>query len=102
MQTEQPLSYVHGASEEPLKAQTVSACFEATASRWPEREALVVRHQNVRWTYAELRRRIDAVAAGLVSLNLAPGARLGAPVTRADGVPRPPPHVRRQPTRPRN
>ena len=70
-------SYVHGASNEPLKGQTVGACFDATVQRWPDREALVVGHQDVRWTYAELGRRVDAFAAGLLSLDLQPGARVG-------------------------
>ena len=71
------LSYVHGASDEPLKGQTVGDCFDASARRFPDREALVVRHQDVRWTYAELSRRVDAFAAGLLSLDLEPGARVG-------------------------
>jgi len=71
------LSYVHGASTEPLMGQTVGACFDATAERWPEREALIVGHQDVRWTYAELCRRVDAFALGLLSLGLPPGARVG-------------------------
>ena len=69
-------SYVHGASDEPLTPLTVGACFDATAMRWPEREALVVRHQGIRWTYAELRDRVERFAAGLLRLGLAPGARL--------------------------
>ncbi len=71
------LSYVHGVSDRPLKGHTVGACFDETARRWPEREALVVRHQDVRWTYTELARRVDALAAGLLSLGLHPGARVG-------------------------
>ena len=71
------LSYVHGASNEPLKGQTVGACFDDIATRCPDREALVVNHQDVRWTYAELRERVDAFAAGLLSLGLQHGARVG-------------------------
>jgi fatty-acyl-CoA synthase len=77
MQENARLSYVHGASSEPLKGQTVGACFDATVQRWPDREALVVRHQDIRWTYAELGRHVDALAAGLLSLDLQPGARVG-------------------------
>src|SRR6202007_441868 len=43
----------------------------------PERDALIVRHQNICWSYRELRREVDAFAAGLVALGLKPGARLG-------------------------
>lgn len=77
MTADAPLSYVHGASDEPLKGQTVGACLDAAAQRWPDGEALVARHQDVRWSYAELRRRVDAFAAGLLSLDLQPGARIG-------------------------
>jgi len=70
-------SYVHGASNEPLKSQTVGECLDATVRRAPDREALVVAHQGVRWTYAELGARVDAFAAGLLSLGLEPGERIG-------------------------
>jgi hypothetical protein len=33
MRTDARLSYVHGASNEPLKGQTVGACFDATVQR---------------------------------------------------------------------
>jgi fatty-acyl-CoA synthase len=36
-----------------------------------------VRHQDVRWTYAELARRVDDLAAGLLALGLEPGDRIG-------------------------
>jgi fatty-acyl-CoA synthase len=38
---------------------------------------LVVRHQNIRWNYAELQRRVDELAAGLLALGLEPGDRVG-------------------------
>ena len=43
----------------------------------PECEALVVRQQQVRWTYRELHARVDAFAAGLVALGIERGDRLG-------------------------
>ncbi|HMS80713.1 MAG TPA: AMP-binding protein, partial [Burkholderiaceae bacterium] len=48
-----------------------------SAARFADREALVVRHQGVRWTWSELRHRVDALAAGLLRLGLAPGDRVG-------------------------
>ncbi len=36
-----------------------------------------MRHQQVRWSYAELKRRVDAFAAGLLALGLVPGDRVG-------------------------
>ena len=41
-------SYVHGASDKPLLGETFGANFDACAERWAEREALVVRHQDIR------------------------------------------------------
>ena len=70
-------AYVHGASATPLIGETIGVHFDRAAAHWPDREALVVRHQDVRWTYAELKRRIDACAAGLLALGLEPGDRVG-------------------------
>ncbi|MDP6708085.1 MAG: AMP-binding protein [Alphaproteobacteria bacterium] len=70
-------SYVHGASEVALIGETIGSHFDHAAGRWGERDALIVRQQDVRWNYAELKRRVDALAAGLLSLGLAPGDRIG-------------------------
>ena len=70
-------SYVHGAAPVPLIGETVGVHFDKAALRWGASDALIVRHQNVRWTYAELKRRVDAFAAGLLALGLEPGDRIG-------------------------
>jgi len=70
-------SYVHGASAMPLIGDTIGVHFDQAAARWPESEALVVRHQGVRWTYRELQRQVDACAAGLLALGLESGDRVG-------------------------
>ena len=59
------LSYVCGVGSEPLLYKTVGAVLEEAAARWGEREALIVRHQNIRWTYRELDEAADRLAAGL-------------------------------------
>jgi fatty-acyl-CoA synthase len=71
------LSYVSGVSEKPLIGKTIGAMFDEVCAAHPERLALIARHQGVRWTYAELKARVDALAAGLVALGLAPGDRVG-------------------------
>ena len=70
-------SYVHGASGIPFISDTIGVQLERTVQRWPDREALVVCHQNVRWTYAELNAQVDACAAALLALGLQPGDRVG-------------------------
>jgi fatty-acyl-CoA synthase len=71
------LSYVHGSSDEPLIGETLGVFFDKIVERFGEREALVVRHQNVRWTYRELQRRANNLAASLIRLELTPGERIG-------------------------
>ena len=70
-------SYVHGASDKQLIGQTIGRFFDQACARHAGREALVVRHQNVRLTYAQLKSRVDALACGLMRLGLAPGERIG-------------------------
>jgi fatty-acyl-CoA synthase len=70
-------SYVHGVSSQPLIGETIGRYFDAVCARAADREALVVRDQNVRLTYGELKERVDALACGLLRLGLLPGDRIG-------------------------
>ena len=70
-------SYVHGASDTTLIGETIGAYFDNAVARWRDRNALVVRHQDVRWTWGELKARVDDLAAGLIGLGLEPGDRVG-------------------------
>jgi len=70
-------SYVSGTSALPLIGETIGVHFDRAVERWGAMEALVVRHQGIRWTYAELSERVDRLAAGLLALGLAPGDRIG-------------------------
>ena len=40
-------SYAHGASTKPLLGETLGVNFDLAAKKWGERDALIVRHQNV-------------------------------------------------------
>ncbi|MBC7799287.1 MAG: AMP-binding protein, partial [Gemmatimonadaceae bacterium] len=71
------ISYVHGARDLPLLGETLGQNLDRTAARVPDHPALIVRSQGVHWTYAELVRRADAFAAGLLALGLDRGDRLG-------------------------
>jgi fatty-acyl-CoA synthase len=70
-------SYVHGNSGPPLIGKTIGALLDEVCATDGSREALVVAHQKIRWTYAELKSRCDAFASGLLALGLEPGDRVG-------------------------
>jgi len=71
------LSYVHGVSETPLIGATIGNYFDRMVEQFAERDALIVRHQQVRWSWRELQRRVDDFAAGLLALGLNRSERIG-------------------------
>jgi len=71
------LSYVHGASGTPFIGDTIGVHFDRIAEPFGDRDALIVRHQQIRWTYRQLKERVDAFAAGLLALGLKRGDRIG-------------------------
>lgn len=70
-------SYTCGPQEKPLLAMTIGAAFDHTVARFAEREALVVRHQDIRHTWRSLGEAVDHCARALLALGLEPGDRLG-------------------------
>lgn len=70
-------SYVRGASAPALKYETIGRTLEHAAERWPDREAVVVVHQQRRLSYGELNSEADQLAAGFLALGLEPGERIG-------------------------
>lgn len=75
--TTKPTSFVSGASVQPLIYQTIGEAFDQAVEKWGDKEAIVVRHQDIRWSYWQLGEAIDAFAAGLLALDLQPGDRVG-------------------------
>src|SRR5712691_2119774 len=70
-------SYTHGASPIPLLGETIGENLRRTVERVPNSEALVVRHQNYRATYAELWDQTTRAARGLVARGVEKGDRVG-------------------------
>jgi fatty-acyl-CoA synthase len=70
-------SYFHRASATPLLSDALGGALDKAAERWPDRQAVVVRDQGIRLAFAELRREVDRLAAGLIALGLKPGDRIG-------------------------
>ena len=70
-------SYVSGTSDTPLLGMTIGAAFDQTVARFPDREALVSRHQGLRYTWAQLRDEVDRAARGLLAIGITKGDRVG-------------------------
>ncbi len=71
------LSHAEGATEPALMQLTIGAKLAETVGRFGANEALVVRHQGIRWTYQELWDRVDEVARALVARGFSKGDRIG-------------------------
>ena len=69
-------SYTAGATDTPLIEDTIDANFCATVAAHGDREALVVRHQGIRWTYNELDAHVDQLARALFASGLNVGDRV--------------------------
>ena len=70
-------SYTCGSSNEPIIYETIGNYLDKVAEQYPDAEALVVCHQNVRWTYSEFNENVNELAAGLLKLGIQPGDRVG-------------------------
>lgn len=70
-------SYISGISELPLKGQTIGDCFDETVARFAEREALISRHQGLRYTWRELQQAVDDAARALIAIGVGRGDRVG-------------------------
>jgi fatty-acyl-CoA synthase len=70
------LSYSQG-QDAPLIDASVWEVFEKTASRFPDREALVARHQGLRLTFSQLGAAVERAAGGLAGLGIGARDRVG-------------------------
>jgi len=71
------LSYFSATSDKPLVYETIGRCFDRIADRHGGRDGLIVRHQDIRWSYAEYRHEVDRLAGGLLALGIGKGMRVG-------------------------
>ena len=71
------LSYTSAVSGTPLLGDTIGVNFDRTADRFPGRLALVDVPAGLRYTYAQLRAEVDALALGLLAAGIAKGDRVG-------------------------
>ena len=68
-------SYARGPQME--LTETTHQVFEQTLTRFPDRDALIVRHQNVLLTWRQLADEVERTARGLIGLGLQSGDRVG-------------------------
>lgn len=70
-------SYICGEGSQQLIYDTIGNKFEEIVAQFPNNDALVVCHQDVKWSYKELNKKVDELATGLLSLGIQKGDRLG-------------------------
>ncbi|MFC9439097.1 AMP-binding protein [Nocardia sp. NPDC057030] len=70
-------SYASGVSDTPLLGDTIGGNLDRAVAAFPDREALVDKASDRRWTYRELGAAIDALATGLAARGIGKGDRVG-------------------------
>ena len=75
--TRPELSFVAGASEQPLLYRTIDGVLKAAVDSHPDRMALVAPFQSARLTFAQFDREVERVARGLIACGLTTGDRIG-------------------------
>src|SRR6185312_4307682 len=71
------IAHVSGDRTMPLLDKTIPALFAETVAAHGERDAAVFVGQDKRFSWNELAETVDAFAAGLLSLGLEKGERIG-------------------------
>jgi fatty-acyl-CoA synthase len=69
-------SYTCGTSAVPLLGMTIGEMVDSIAAKYPDNEAVVSVHENIRWTYREFLGRVNRVARGLMGLGVEKGDRV--------------------------
>ncbi|TMM02246.1 MAG: AMP-binding protein [Actinobacteria bacterium] len=71
------LAYAHGLSDVPLRGETIGEAWRTTVDEHGSRDALVARHQGIRWSYRELDAEVERCARALLAEGVAKGDRVG-------------------------
>jgi fatty-acyl-CoA synthase len=70
-------SYSRGSQDKTLLAMTIGQAFDRTVAQYPDGDALVVRHQRLRYTWRQLAETVDLHARAFLALGMQTGDRLG-------------------------
>lgn len=71
------LSYLSGTSTKPLLGITIGDMLDEIATRFPDNDALIVHHQNIRFTYRQFKEVVDDCAKAFLALSIEKGERVG-------------------------
>ncbi|MFF7065305.1 fatty acid CoA ligase family protein [Pseudomonas sp. NPDC008258] len=70
-------SYTRGRQDQALLTQTIGQAFDATVARCADGEALVSRHQGLRYSWRQLAEQVEVHARALMALGVNTGDRVG-------------------------
>lgn len=70
-------SYTRGRQDRALLTQTIGQAFDATVARCADGEALVSRHQGLRYSWRQLAEQVEVHARALMALGVNTGDRVG-------------------------
>ena len=66
-----------GPTDDPLLEETIGENLARTVQEFGSNDALVSRHQDIRWSYTEFAARVAQLAKGLMAAGLEVGDRVG-------------------------
>jgi fatty-acyl-CoA synthase len=69
-------SYTCGTAEFPLLGMTIGEMVDNVAAKYPDTEAVVSVHQNIRWTYREFIEKVNEIARALMGMGVEKGDRV--------------------------
>ncbi|XP_066275075.1 uncharacterized protein [Branchiostoma lanceolatum] len=67
------MSYLRGATDDPLLDVTFGQLLDDTAARWPDREAYVFKKTGARVTFRDIQEKATTLAAGLKAIGTGRG-----------------------------
>jgi fatty-acyl-CoA synthase len=70
-------SYASGTSTFPLMGMTIGEMVDRIAAKYPDNDAVVSMHQDIRWTYRQFLDQVNTVARGLMGMGVEKGDRVG-------------------------
>lgn len=71
------ISYRKGENSSQQLDLTIGQQFDQISQQHPDNLALVVKHQNISWSYREYHQQVSNFAAGLLAIGVKPGDRVG-------------------------